>query len=294
MKKVTKAVIPAAGFGTRFLPQTKAMPKEMLPIVDKPVIQIVVEELVDAGIKDIIIVTGWHKRAIEDHFDSHPELEALLERSGKNKLLEEVRKVANLANFIYLRQKGPVGNATPIANTSHLIKDEPFVVCWGDNFFDSNPSSVKQMISVYEKYGTSVLGCIKTNDPEDTKKYGFAKGKRLKDGVIDVNEIVEKPGPEKVPSDLATISGLYTADTLPYFQKAVNEVEGREPNYIDALTYYLNDGAGKVHATEIKNAKYYDTGNKVGYLQTIVDYGLKNPETASEFKKYLKTLNKGL
>ena len=263
--KVTKAIIPAAGFGTRFLPQTKAMPKEMLPIVDKPVIQIVVEELVDAGIKDIIIVTGWHKRAIEDHFDTHPELEALLEKSKKEKILNEVRNITKLANFIYVRQKGPVGNATPIANCAHLIKNEPFVVCWGDNFFDANPTSVKQMLEVYEKYNGNVLACIKTEDPEDTKKYGFAKGKELDDKVIDVNEIIEKPGPDNAPSDLATISGLYTPDTLPYFQKAVDQITDREPNYIDALTMYLNDKQGKVYATEIKNSKYYDTGNKIGY-----------------------------
>ncbi|CAN5333955.1 UTP--glucose-1-phosphate uridylyltransferase GalU [soil metagenome] len=294
MTRITKAVIPAAGFGTRFLPQTKAMPKEMLPIVDKPVIQIVVEELVDAGIKDIIIVTGWHKRSIEDHFDTHPELEALLEKSGKTKLLEEVKHVTNLANFIYVRQKGPVGNATPIANCAHLLNDEPFIVCWGDNFFDAHPSSIKQMLDVYEKYGSSVLACIKTDDPEDTKKYGFAKGLQIEDGLIDVNEIVEKPGPDKVPSNLATISGLYTGDTLPYFQRAVDEVEGREPNYIDALTMYLNEKAGKVYAAEIKNGKYFDTGSKIGYLETIVNFGLKHPETKDEFKKYLETLNKEL
>ena len=131
--KVTKAVIPVAGFVTRFLPQTKAMPKEMLPIVDKPIIQILVEELVKAGIKDIILVTGWHKRAIEDHFDTHPELEALLERTGKKESLEEVKRITNLANFVYVRQKGPVGNATPISNALSVIDDdEPFIVCWGD------------------------------------------------------------------------------------------------------------------------------------------------------------------
>src|SRR3989344_5368102 len=139
-KKITKALIPAAGFGTRFLPQTKAMPKEMMPLVDKPIIQRVVEELVDAGIETIVIVTGWNKRSIEDHFDNNFELEVELERSGKEKELDEIRKISNLAEFIYIRQKGPMGNATPILNAKHIMGDDPFIVFWGDEFIDATPS----------------------------------------------------------------------------------------------------------------------------------------------------------
>jgi UTP--glucose-1-phosphate uridylyltransferase len=150
------------------------------------------------------------------------------------------------------------------------------------------------MAAMYEKYGTSVIGCMKTDKPEDTKKYGFAKGRQVEDGVIEVEEIVEKPGPDRVPSNLATISGLYTPGMIPYFERAVKEVEGREPNYIDAITLMLADGKEKVHAMEIKNSKYYDTGSKLGYLKTLVDFGLKHKEAKEGFKKYLTEVVKGI
>jgi UTP--glucose-1-phosphate uridylyltransferase len=288
---VTKAVIPAAGFGTRFLPQTKAMPKVMLPIVDKPIIQIVVEELVDAGITDIIIVTGWHKRAIEDHFDSHPELESLLEKSGKNETLAEVKKINNLANFVYVRQKGPMGNATPLLSGSKLTNNEPFLVFWGDDFIVATPSRAKQLIKAYEKHKGVILGAIKTNNEEDTKKYGFAKGKEIGDGVIEVSEIVEKPGPGKAPSNLATVSGfLFTPEIVPYFERVVNNVVGREPNYIDAISEYMKDKKGKFYAVELKNAKYYDTGSKLGYLEAVVDFALRHKGVGREFREYLKRI----
>ena len=177
LKKIRKAIIPAAGFGTRFLPQTKAMPKEMLPIVDKPVIQIVVEELVEAGITEIIVVTGYHKRSIEDHFDHNFELEAELEKGGKLGKLEEIRKISNLANFYYLRQKGPKGNATPIWNAREIIGNEPFLVFWGDDFIKAEPSRAKQLISAYEKYGSIILGGIQAKDDEDYDRYGLPVAK---------------------------------------------------------------------------------------------------------------------
>ena len=289
--KVTKAIVPVAGFGTRFLPQTKAMPKEMLPIVDKPIIQIVVEELVEAGITDIILVTGWHKRAIEDHFDSHPELEALLEKSGKLEMLAEVRKINSLANFTYVRQKGPTGNATPIANAARLISNEPFLVFWGDDFVEASPSRAKQLIAAYDKYQSCILGAIKTDKEEDTKKYGFAKGKMVEDGLTEVEEVVEKPGPGNAPSSTAIVSGyLFTPEVIPFFEKVVNEVSGREPHYIDALTEMMRAKAGKVYALELKDAKYYDTGSKLGYLQAVVDYGLKHPKVGEGFRNYLENL----
>jgi UTP--glucose-1-phosphate uridylyltransferase len=159
-KKIRKAVIPAAGFGTRFLPQTKAMPKEMLPIVDKPIIQYVVEECVASGIEDIIMVTNWQKRSIEDHFDYPYELEKRLEEWGKQKELEEIRKIAKMANFIYIRQKGPYGNATPALCAEPAIEDEPFVVIWGDEFIFAQPPRLKQMIEVWEKYGGIVISAL--------------------------------------------------------------------------------------------------------------------------------------
>src|SRR5260221_1145687 len=166
MPKITKALIPAAGFGTRFLPQTKAMPKEMMPLVDKPIIQRVVEELVEAGIETIVIVTGWNKRSIEDHFDRNAELEMLLEKAGKEEQLEEVRKISNMAEFVYLRQKGPQGNATPILNAKHIMGDDPFMVFWGDDFIDAEPSRAKQLAEAYQKYDTMVLGGLKNPSEE--------------------------------------------------------------------------------------------------------------------------------
>lgn len=295
MQKVRKAVIPAAGFGTRFLPQTKAMPKEMLPIVDKPVIQYVVEELVEAGIKDIIIVTGYHKRTIEDHFD-FPNLDLIenLKMGGEKKkpLLEQVEKIANMANFVYVRQKGPYGNGTPLLNVRHLVGDEPFIYTWSDDFIQASPSRFKQLISIYEKYGGSVLAGVKATKDEDYDRYGFAGGTEVEDGVIKANVIVEKPGRSNAPSDLATVSGfLLTPDIFKYLDKAYSNLrEGAELYYNDALKLMLEDGK-EVYAAEIKNGKYYDTGNKLEYLKTVVEFALKHPDMNGSFREYLKSLD---
>ena len=176
-KKITKALIPAAGFGTRFLPQTKAMPKEMLPIVDKPVIQYVVEEAVQAGIQDVIIVTGSNKRAIEDHFDAPDEdLLKNLQQGKKEDRIAEVKKISELANFVYVRQKGPYGNATPIKCAEHVVEGEPFLVLWGDDFVVAEPPRAQQLINAYNKYQATILCGITTDDPEDTKRYGYVEG----------------------------------------------------------------------------------------------------------------------
>lgn len=295
MQKVRKAVIPAAGFGTRFLPQTKAMPKEMLPIVDKPVIQYVVEELVEAGIKDIIIVTGYHKRTIEDHFD-FPNLDLIenLRMGGEKKkpLLEQVEKIANMANFVYVRQKGPYGNGTPLLNVKHLVGDEPFIYTWSDDFIQASPSRFRQLISIYEKYGGSVLAGVKATKDEDYDRYGFAGGTEVEDGVIKADVIAEKPGRNNAPSDLATVSGfLLTPDIFKYLDKAYSNLrEGAELYYNDALKLMLEDGK-EVYAAEIKNGKYYDTGNKLEYLKTVVEFALKHPDMNGSFREYLKSLD---
>ncbi len=291
MKRVTKAIIPVAGFGTRFLPQTKAMPKEMLPIVDKPTVQLIVEQFVKSGIKDIILVTGWHKRAIEDHFDTHPELEALLEETGKEKILKEVRSITNLANFIFIRQKGPRGNATPISNALSVIgDDEAYLVSWGDDILISNPPMATQLIDVYEKYDGIVLGSMKMTNPEAGKKYGFAVGPEVAEGLIEVKEIVEKPGEGNAPSTFATLAGfLFTPEINPYLREVVKDIQGREPNYIDALSRLIQDNKKKVYAVQFKDAKYFDTGSKIGYLKAVVEFGLEHPEVGTEFKEYLYT-----
>jgi len=296
MKKIRKAVIPAAGFGTRFLPQTKAMPKEMLPVVDKPIIQYIVEELVDAGIQDIIIVTGYHKRSIEDHFD-RPSLELIenLRMGGEKKkhLIEQIEKVASMANFVYVRQKGPYGNGTPLLNVKEIIGDEPFIYTFSDDFIKAEPKSrFKQMIEIYEEMGCSVLGSIKANKDEDYDRYGFAGGQTLRDGLIDVQTLIEKPGKDKAPSDLANVSGfLFTPDIFDYLTQARESLqEGAELYYNDALKLMIGDGK-KVLAAEIKDGKYYDTGNKLEYLKTVIEFGMKHPEVGDAFKKYLQELS---
>lgn len=294
MKKITKAVIPAAGFGTRFLPQTKAMPKEMLPIVDRPVIQYVVEELVEAGIKDIFIVTGYHKRGIEDHFDT-PNLDLIenLKMGGEKKrpLLEAVERISNMANFVYIRQKGPYGNGTPLLNVKHLIGDEPFIYTFSDDFIKAEPNRFKQLIAVYEKYGASCLASLRAKKDDDYDRYGFAGGEEVEPGIVDSNVIIEKPGKENAPSDLATVSGfLFTPDIFNYLDEALSNLgEGDELYYNDALKLMLKDGK-KVFAVEIKNGKYYDTGNKLEYLKTVVEFALEHKELNGKFREYLKSL----
>jgi len=295
VRKIRKAVIPAAGFGTRLLPQTKAMPKEMLPIVDKPIIQYVVEELVDAGIQDIIIVTGYHKRTIEDHFDkpSH-ELIENLKMGGPKKmpLLESIEKLSDMANFIYVRQKGPYGNGTPLLNVRHIIGDEPFIYTWSDDFIKATPKSrFQQLLEIYDEFGWPVLASFRATKAEDYDRYGFAGGKVLRDGLIDVDAIIEKPGKEKAPSDLANVSGfIFNPDIFDYLDKAhANLKEGEELYYNDDLKLMLEDKK-HVLAAEIKGGKYYDTGNKLEYLKTVVEFAMEHPEVKDKFNEFLKDL----
>lgn len=295
MKKVRKAVIPAAGFGTRFLPQTKAMPKEMLPVVDKPIIQYIVEELVEAGIEDIVIVTGYHKRTIEDHFDK-PSMELIenLRMGGEKKkpLLDEIERISEMANFVYVRQKGPYGNGTPLMNVRPLIGDEPFIYTWSDDFIKAWPKSrFQQLIDVYNEFGCSVLSGIRADKDEDYSRYGYAGGQVIKDGLIDVDVVLEKPGREKAPSDLATVSGfLLTPDIFNYLDKALQDLkEGQELWYNDALKLMLEDEK-RVVACEIKGGKYYDTGNKLEYLKTVIEFALQHPDIHDDFLHYLKGL----
>ena len=292
MGTIKKALIPAAGFGTRFLPQTKAMPKEMMPLVDKPIIQRVVEELVEAGIETIVIVTGWNKRSIEDHFDTNFELEQKLESSGKTEQLEAVRRITSMAEFIYVRQKGPAGNATPILNVKHIMGDEPFLMFWGDDFIDASPSRAKQLIDAYEKYQSMIIGALKITSPDGYKKYGFAGGEEIEPGVIKVSKVVEKPGSrEASPSDLASISGfVITPDIYQHLEDAIpNLKEGEELVYLTGMQGAIDAGTA-VHAVELKDAVYRDTGNKLEYLKTVVEYGLLHEDIAEDFKTYLQNL----
>lgn len=298
-KRVRKAVIPAAGFGTRFLPQTKAMPKEMLPIVDKPIIQYIVEELVSVGIEEIILVTGYHKRSIEDHFD-RPSMELVenLRMGGPKKqpLLDATTSISDMANFVYVRQKGPYGNGTPLLNVKELIGDEPFIYTWSDDFIKAEPKSrFQQLIDVYNEYGSSVLASVRVTKDEDYDRYGIAGGKELRDGIIDIETVVEKPGKANAPSSLANVSGfLFTPDIFDYLEEArANLKEGSELYYNDAVKLMIADGK-QVLAAEIKGGKFYDTGNKLEYMKTVVEFALKHPEVGDDFNVWLKDFMKTL
>ncbi|MBI2593204.1 UTP--glucose-1-phosphate uridylyltransferase [Candidatus Daviesbacteria bacterium] len=292
MAKIKKALIPAAGFGTRFLPQTKAMPKEMMPLVDKPIIQRVVEELVDGGIETIVIVTGWNKRSIEDHFDNNFELEEKLLSSGKTEALEMVRKISDLAEFVYVRQKGPQGNATPILNAKHIMGNDPFMLFFGDDFIDATPSRARQLIEAYEKYGSTILAAGKVKSEGDYKKYGFVGGDYVEDGVLRVKSIVEKPGSSSAsPSDTTVMSGyIFTPDIYEPLEKAEKTLEeGQELVYTFGVQALIDQGI-PVHAVEIKDAIYRDTGNKLEYLKTIIEYGLKHEDIGDDFRNFLENL----
>lgn len=292
-KPVTKAVIPAAGFGTRFLPQTKAMPKEMMPVIDKPIIQYVVEELVEAGIKDIIIIGSSNKRAIEDHFDiANEDLLNNLRSGGDKKkpLLEEIDRISNLANFIYLRQKGPYGNATPILNAVHLIGDEPFIYKWADDFFMTNgKSSTQQLIETYNKHGGSVLACKRVADDEEYGKYGIVDGQEVENGLLDVNQIIEKPGKKDAPSSLASVSNyLFTPHMLMEVERLAANYNGEgELTMQPAIQAMLNNG-DKVFAKEIVDGRFCDTGDKLEYLKTVFDFGLAHETLGPQLLEYIR------
>ncbi|HPN67728.1 MAG TPA: UTP--glucose-1-phosphate uridylyltransferase [bacterium] len=292
---ITKAVIPAAGYGTRFLPATKASPKEMMPIVDKPIIQYVVEDAVSAGITDIVIITGWQKRSIEDHFDYPFELEKKLENSGKLAELDEIRQIADLANFYYIRQKGPQGNATPIWNARHIIGNEPFLVLWGDDFIKASPTRSQQLVKAYKEHpGSAILGSLRMNQPADYERYGYAKGQEIKNGLLQIEQVIEKPGIGKIDSDYALISGyLFEPEIFNAIEQAMFNLEKegveRELHYIDALNILLAQQK-TCYALEIQNGRYYDCGNKLEYLKTVVEFGLLHPDIGPDFQQYINNL----
>ena len=290
-QKIRKVVIPAAGFGTRFLPQTKAMPKEMLPIVDKPVIQYVVEEAVDSGIEDVIIVTGAAKRAIEDHFDvPNAELIKNLEMGGKQTLMEKVQRISEMANFIYIRQKGPYGNGTPVLSAEPAIENEPFAVLWGDEFIYSEPPRLKQMIDVYEKYGGVVISGVRIEKKEDLSRYGIADITPVEGNVFKINAIVEKPDPESAPSNLATHGAYILPPEIFDALRSLEPGKGGEIWLVEAINKLKEQGV-PIYAVEIKNGRYYDTGNKIEYMKTVIELGLKHEDIKEDLIKFLKELN---
>lgn len=290
MKKINKVVIPAAGFGTRFLPQTKAMPKEMLPVVDKPVIQYVVEEAINSHVENIIIITGSNKRAIEDHFDVPSEdLIKNLHAGKKEHLLKEIERISTMANFIYMRQKGPYGNGTPVLTAEPAIEDEPFAVLWGDEFIHSKPPRLAQMIKVYEKLGGIVISGVKIDNKEDLKRYGIADLTHVENNVYKINRIVEKPEPSEAPSDVATHGGYILPPEIFSALKRLEPGKGGEIWLVDAINLLKKEGV-PVYTVVIENGKYYDTGNKFEYLKTVVEFALDHKEINGEFRNFLKSL----
>jgi len=286
--KVRKAIIPAAGLGTRFLPATKAQPKEMLPIVDKPTIQFIIEEAIASGIEDILIITGRGKRAIEDHFDRSLELEEELKRKGKESLLEQVRRIADLANIHYIRQKEAKGLGHAIYCARSFIGNEPFAVLLGDDIVDAEVPCLKQMIDIYNEYRTSILG-VQHVAFEDVPKYGIVEGKQVDQRVFKVKTLIEKPEPEQAPSNLA-ILGRYiiTPAIFSYLEKAKPGKNGE---------IQLTDSLCELAKTEPMYAydfigRRYDVGNKLGFLQATVEFALKREDLSSEFMAYLKEIIK--
>ena len=290
-KKVRKAVIAAAGFGTRFLPQTKAMPKEMLPLVDKPIIQHIVEELVEAGITDIVIVTGYHKRTIDDHFDRmSAELRANLEEAGKTKLLEATHHISYLANFAYLRQKGPYGTGTPILNAAHLIGHEPFIYTFADDFIDAKPTRFQQLIDARAKHEGSVISCIRRDGEADYQRYGYVSGDEIAPGLVDIKTIVEKPGSrDQAPSDLASVSGyVFDPVILEYLQKQLAQYDGQNGEFMiqDSMQRMIDDGH-HIYGCDVQDGVYYDTGNPLEYLKTVFDFALRRDDIGPQLREHL-------
>jgi UTP--glucose-1-phosphate uridylyltransferase len=283
----TKAIIAAAGFGTRFLPQTKAMPKEMLPIVDKPVIQIIVEQLVAAGVTDVIIVTGYTKRAIEDHFDRSEDLENGLRVKGNDAFADQIKNIAEMANFVYLRQKGtPKGNARPLLNARHLLRgNEPFFYVFADDFFRCEVPYPKQLLEVYLQTGRPVISAVKV-EPEDTKRLGMINtGRQLDARTFVVKGLVEKPGPAAATSLFASVgSFLLTPDIIPILEQE-KVGTGGEVVLADAVNELAK--TSDVYCRFIDGV-WHDAGDKGRYLQAIVDHALIDPELGPTFRTYLE------
>ena len=288
-KKIKKAVIPAAGLGTRFLPATKAQPKEMLPIVDKPTLQYIIEECVASGIEEILIITGRNKKSIEDHFDKSVELEMELEKAGKKEMLEMVRDISDMVNIHFIRQKEPKGLGHAILCAKTFVGNEPFAVLLGDDVvYNDEKPCLKQLIDCYAEYNTSVLG-VQTVAPENVNKYGIVGGIQIEDRVYKVKKLVEKPSLEEAPSNVA-ILGRYII-TPKIFEILENTAPGKgnEIQLTDALLKLIEEEA--MYAYDFEGRRY-DVGDKLGFLEATVEYALRREELRDEFIEYLKNIIK--
>ena len=287
MRQIKKAIIPAAGLGTRFLPATKAMPKEMLPILDKPTIQYIVEEASRAGIEDIIIVTGKHKRAIEDHFDNQKELEKVLEEKGKTELLEKVQYSTELANIFYVRQKEQKGLGHAIYSARQFIGDEPFAVLLGDDIVESDTPAIKQLMEVYEETGNSVIG-VQEVPESDTHRYGIIDPLSKEGRRYEVQKFVEKPKQGTAPSNLAIMGRYVLTPEIFDYLKTQKKGAGNEIQLTDAIERMNNNH--QVFAYDFIGNRY-DVGEKLGFVKTTIEYALKDESMKDELKRFLKELD---
>jgi UTP--glucose-1-phosphate uridylyltransferase len=289
IKKVKKAIFPVAGFGTRFLPATKAQPKEMLPVVDKPAIQYLAEDAVKAGIKEIIFVTGRGKHAIEDHFDKSFELETRLVEKNKTDLIKKVRDVENLAKFSYVRQALPLGDGHAINCASHLVGEDPVLVMFGDTLYDAKISPAKQVIDVYEKYGDPVVGLAEV-DPGEVNKFGVISGKDLGDGIYEIDKFVEKPNPKDAPSNLVAV-GIYVVNSEVF--KTLGSMKSGKSGEIrlaDAFDIMLKKNR-PLYGKKIEG-EWLDTGNKFNFIKTTLKLGIKDKEVGKDLKNFIKNMAK--
>jgi UTP--glucose-1-phosphate uridylyltransferase len=284
---IRKAVFPAAGLGTRFLPATKAQPKEMLPLVDTPIIQYGVEEALASGVDNIILVTGRGKNAIEDHFDVSVELETFLEARGKKELLAQIRKISNLINFAYVRQGEPLGLGHAVLVTRNLVGDEPFAVILGDDVIDANPPALRQMIDVFDEVNGPVLA-IERVPKSDVSSYGIIDAEEIKPGVYKIRDLVEKPPVNEAPSDLAIIGRyILTPDIFPALEATVTDRTG-EIQLTNGLRHLLK--SRPIYGCRIDGVRH-DTGNKLGFLKAVVYFALRRPDLAEAFRDYLLTID---
>lgn len=287
--KVRKAIIPAAGLGTRFLPATKAQPKEMLPIVDKPTIQYIVEEAIESGIEDIMIVTGRGKRTIEDHFDKSYELEDILKNKGQDDLLSLVQDISNLVDIHYIRQKEPKGLGHAIYCAKSFIGNEPFAVLLGDDIVDAEVPCLKQMIDVYNRYNTTVIGVQKVPD-EDVTKYGIVNCSHIQDRIYKVKDLVEKPDKDKAPSNIAILGRYIISPGIFKQLECAQPGKGGEIQLTDALKGLL--GTEAMYAYDFVG-KRYDVGHKLGFLEATVEFALKREDLKDDFADYLRRIVQG-
>lgn len=286
MKKVTKAIIPAAGLGTRFLPATKAMPKEMLPILDKPTIQYIVEEAVAAGIEDIIIVTGKHKRAIEDHFDNQVELELALQEKKKYEMLESVRHSTNLANIFYVRQKETKGLGHAIWSAKQFIGDEPFAVLLGDDIVQSEVPAIQQLVGQYNLTSKSVIG-VQEVDSKETHRYGIVDPSEQEGRLYKVNKFVEKPEQGTAPSNLAIMGRYVLTPNIFDYLESQDEGAGGEIQLTDAIERLNRDDI--VYAYDFEGTRH-DVGEKFGFVKTTIDFALQSEEMRDEVLEYIRKI----